>query len=722
MIHRILTLTLITIALVAPAAHANSYWVALGDSNGQPTITPGVDGFSLLQTGGPWNTWSNNCTANPGTYAAGAFCKLRFTVPTGLSAGAVGNGGVARGQMRTANDFFVLRSERPGGNPASVRDSAADGLFVHGWGALGSYVDFGLFVTGKTTTTSQSNWFHLDDFQLVLSDPSAPAIQYVSPAGGAWKGTGCTPLSYAWADSGSQMWSTSVVNLNTGAVVDSWAAAPGRTVVQSGVPVATRATCLPAQPTGTYTYRTTGTDRSGNASTSDFQITFDTTNPVVSEPTLGGSAIADEQIVNTYRPNISWSVRDDHSGLNTVTARIDDSPVVVNQAAGVATLTPTNDLPLGTHSLTLTATDFVGNTTSVGRRIVITDTTAPTITVQQPGTFGGNSPVLDVSATDDRSGVATTTWGVTVNGEPILVDPSGTRLQADLGYLINGVHTVDVRVSDQAGNVAHSVIRYTARSDNSGTIIPKLTGIQVLEAPATIGEGVAVRVHAAAVNAGRPLASMRAEIHQGPTTIAAKPISSDGTVDISLTLNQAGPLTLIVNGSGLPEQTIEYKFVAKSGTGSASAAASATAVRVPPAVVAKVITGDTLRLRDGRTIRLAQVDAPDASQCYGGRATRELAKILKPGTMVALSSDAKIGAADSRGRLIRYVAVGRLSVNRTLVLRGAAAPSFDHGKRGRLAKQLLKDAAVARKHHTGLWGACPTTKLDPASTIATGPT
>jgi endonuclease YncB( thermonuclease family) len=181
---------------------------------------------------------------------------------------------------------------------------------------------------------------------------------------------------------------------------------------------------------------------------------------------------------------------------------------------------------------------------------------------------------------------------------------------------------------------------------------------------------------------------------------------------------------LTVNGSGLPNQTIEFRFIAKPGVAAtvAGGGGTSTAQRVPMAVVARVINGDTIRLRDGRTVRLLQVDAPEASECFGGRATASLRRILRPGVRIGLQADARLGTVDADRRLLRYVLIGRTNVNRMLVQRGAATPHFVGGKRGRLASPLLADARAARSAERGLWKACPDTKLTPTTGANTGPT
>ena len=142
---------------------------------------------------------------------------------------------------------------------------------------------------------------------------------------------------------------------------------------------------------------------------------------------------------------------------------------------------------------------------------------------------------------------------------------------------------------------------------------------------------------------------------------------------------------------------------------------------VEAGTVDRVVDGDTLRLEDGRRVRLVQVDAPEAeSECYGRRATRALAGLAPPGTDVELERDAALDDVDDGGRLLRYVVVGGRNVNLALVERGAAAPNFFRGGRGRHAAALLAAAREARAQRRGLWGACPGARLEPALGSLTG--
>ncbi|MGL6280436.1 MAG: thermonuclease family protein [Gaiella sp.] len=139
------------------------------------------------------------------------------------------------------------------------------------------------------------------------------------------------------------------------------------------------------------------------------------------------------------------------------------------------------------------------------------------------------------------------------------------------------------------------------------------------------------------------------------------------------------------------------------------------------AVVEWVIDGDSLRLTDGREVRLVQIDAPEvSSDCFERDAARTLIELAK-GERVWLERDQALDDVDTYGRLLRYVFVDGSNVNLALVANGAAAPYFFRGQRGRYAGALLAAAREARARDAGLWGACPLARLEPGRGSVTGP-
>ncbi|MEI7761473.1 MAG: thermonuclease family protein [Thermoleophilia bacterium] len=156
------------------------------------------------------------------------------------------------------------------------------------------------------------------------------------------------------------------------------------------------------------------------------------------------------------------------------------------------------------------------------------------------------------------------------------------------------------------------------------------------------------------------------------------------------------------------------------------AAVAQTSVATPRStdigVVGSVYDGDTLRLRDGRRVRLIQIDTPElgTGECYSRAARTVLVGIVPTGSTVHLEADPTLDLIDRYGRLLRYIRLNGANVNLELVRRGAAAPYFYRGERGMYAGRLMAAASAAKAGKLGLWKACPTTVLDPERAIETG--
>ena len=140
------------------------------------------------------------------------------------------------------------------------------------------------------------------------------------------------------------------------------------------------------------------------------------------------------------------------------------------------------------------------------------------------------------------------------------------------------------------------------------------------------------------------------------------------------------------------------------------------------ATVARVADGDTIVLGAGERVRLVQIDATELGEgeCYGRQATEALRDLLPEETAVRLEADPALDQVDEHGRLLRYVFHGELNVNLELVRRGAAAPYFYRGDRGRYADDLLEAAHAAREAGHGMWSACDV-RWDPERPAAAEP-
>jgi endonuclease YncB( thermonuclease family) len=152
-------------------------------------------------------------------------------------------------------------------------------------------------------------------------------------------------------------------------------------------------------------------------------------------------------------------------------------------------------------------------------------------------------------------------------------------------------------------------------------------------------------------------------------------------------------------------------------------ASSVVAAPAPLYRIDHVVDGDTVALRNGKRVRLVQIDTPEVyfgAECYGKAASRRTKALLPPGTRVRLLPEPATDRVDQYGRLLRYVVRrDRVNVKIRLVAIGAAAPYFYDDRRGRYANLLEVQAKRAKARKVGLWRACPHTRYDPYKGIAT---
>ena len=117
------------------------------------------------------------------------------------------------------------------------------------------------------------------------------------------------------------------------------------------------------------------------------------------------------------------------------------------------------------------------------------------------------------------------------------------------------------------------------------------------------------------------------------------------------------------SGSG---QAVSNSGAAPGST--TTTAAVSSAAEVP---VRSITDGDTLTLADGRTVRLAQVDAPETTDCFGSQSTAAL-RVLAGDKTVAIRRPTDGPEKEKYGRTLAEVSVGPVSVNEALVRDGAA--------------------------------------------------
>lgn len=113
------------------------------------------------------------------------------------------------------------------------------------------------------------------------------------------------------------------------------------------------------------------------------------------------------------------------------------------------------------------------------------------------------------------------------------------------------------------------------------------------------------------------------------------------------------------------------------------------------AFVVTVHDGDTLKLDDGRIIRLSGIDAPEITQPYGIESRDLLGKLIRKKTIRI-----ETRGTDRYGRTVGEIFVGNKSINRSMVSRGAAWWFRKYAPSDKCLRSL---EAGARERRKGLW-------------------
>jgi micrococcal nuclease len=126
--------------------------------------------------------------------------------------------------------------------------------------------------------------------------------------------------------------------------------------------------------------------------------------------------------------------------------------------------------------------------------------------------------------------------------------------------------------------------------------------------------------------------------------------------------------------------------------------------------VTRVIDGDTIEIEGGQKVRYIGIDTPEtvdprtSVQCYGEEAAAENKKLVE-GKQVRLEKD--VSNTDKYGRLLRYIYVGDVFVNKFLVEQGFAFSS-SYPPDIKYQDIFTKAEKEARGAKRGLWGSCGT--------------
>ncbi len=279
------------------------------------------------------------------------------------------------------------------------------------------------------------------------------------------------------------------------------------TIVENGLPVDT-------STVGTKSVTYNVTDSNGNNAVQVVRTVtvVDTTDPVVTAP--------DDVTVEATAALTTVAL-----GTATATDIVDGTVTVTNDAPAT--------FPVGTTTVTYTATDVNGNTGTATQTITVVDTTKPVITLvgDNPFTIEFGATYVDpgANATDEVDDNTTLTAAIVKGGIPVNTSTLGNK-------------TVTYNVTDTAGNIAVEVTRTVAVVDTTDPVVtaPANITIEAVALTTTVNLGTATAndnfdgaLTPVATAPGVTIASNSGDFPVGVHTVTYTATDSSGNIGIA---------------------------------------------------------------------------------------------------------------------------------------------------------------------------------------------
>ncbi|VAX36613.1 T1SS secreted agglutinin RTX, partial [hydrothermal vent metagenome] len=315
--------------------------------------------------------------------------------------------------------------------------------------AHGAYIGKKVFVGKRSVITHEVNGNQ--------PDVTAPQILGVNPVDGSTVGTADPIILAQFSDDDSGVDVGSVVILLDNVDV----------TTQANVTVSGFSFTASSLNNGAHSLSIQLSDLAGNATGSDttFTVDVDVTPPEITQiiPVQGS-------VLNSATVSMSamFSDLDSLIDVSSVVIRIDEFDITNDVILSETGFSITLDAPLadGTHSLFIHVEDTSGNATEV-TTIFTVDTEAPLINVLIPtdGSLLANDlPQIQGNWSDVTSGVDSSTAQIILNGEDLTSSASITESGFDVTVttpLSDGTHTLNISITDVAGNVGTGLITFT---------------------------------------------------------------------------------------------------------------------------------------------------------------------------------------------------------------------------------------------------------------------
>lgn len=163
----------------------------------------------------------------------------------------------------------------------------------------------------------------------------------------------------------------------------------------------------------------------------------------------------------------------DNVGINLVSLSVDGTIITSSSTSPYSFPWNSATVSNGTHTLTVTAKDAAGNTSSISIQVTASNTSAgdiisPSISITAPATGSSVSGTVDIAANaSDNVGVNSVIYSV--DGTQIGSDNSAPySFSWNSSTVANGIHTITAKATDAAGNVGSSSIQVTVNT----TVLP----------------------------------------------------------------------------------------------------------------------------------------------------------------------------------------------------------------------------------------------------------
>jgi len=229
---------------------------------------------------------------------------------------------------------------------------------------------------------------------------------------------------------------------------------------------------------GVSTVTYTITDGSGNQSTCSYTVTVtDNVNPVISCPSsIAAFTSSGACTANVLNPNPTVS---DNCSLSSLTYSITGATNANSIAFGIQNV-GTQIFNLGVSTVTYTATDAAGNSSTCSYTVTITDNVLPTITCPSNISVNTSTSSCDASVNvpnvvfGDNCTVASVSW--LMSGATVGASPSSGINQVGTQTFNSGVTTIFYTVRDASNNVTNCSFTVTV-TDATPPVAPALTDV-----------------------------------------------------------------------------------------------------------------------------------------------------------------------------------------------------------------------------------------------------